>query len=248
MAHFNLESCKITVAKVHRDFGLQDTNHYYDCVEWIGEALELIGSGAQLERFKTTIDITGFKAPLPKGIVQIQSVTKDGKILPLKSSTTDIETDENWYSVNRDYIITGFETGQVVFIFTGFPVDEDGFPLVPANQYFREALFWYCVMKLILLGRKSPAGLGYGDAEQRWLKYCSAARNKANFPSIDQYEQFRRSWVSLIPRDRYEEGFNDNVVRKNEVVNPSALGIQNSMLTDYDGNPLLDYNNIPLTE
>ena len=119
---------------------------------------------------------------------------------------------EDTYIVDCDYIKTSFESGKICISYMAFPTDEDCFPLVPDDISFMEAMFWY-IYKKMLLSFRAPIetkvnGLNYQFAEQQWQKYCTQARNAANFPDIDRYESFMNQWVRMIPNmNRHDIGF-----------------------------------------
>lgn len=253
MAIYKTVSAKQIVAKIHRDIGLEDLNYTADIIEWCGEALEFIGSGTQLVRKQAELEVANHKTPLPEDFVQlIQLKFKNDDMgwIFLKYNPTSFNPHfpegENWnsniretYSLNPDYILFDFEEGAVEISYMAMPVDNDGFPLVPDNQYFREALFWYCFFKIQLRGY-IPKGrnIDIEFALNQWRFYCTAARNKANYPDIGQYQRFADIWVGLIPPKRlFEKGFNledpvlsevekitaDNLVTKPIKVAPSVI-------------------------
>jgi hypothetical protein len=110
-------------------------------------------------------------------------------------------TCKHTYIVDLDYIKTSFETGSVCLSYLAFPTDDQCYPLVPDDISYRDALFWYIYKQLLLGGFKGPdPKIGYEFAEQRWLHYCTQARNAANYPDIDRYQNFMDQWVRLVPQ------------------------------------------------
>ena len=225
MAIYKTISSKYIISKLHRDIGLEDTNYTSDIIEWCGEALEFIGTAAQLERKEATLTIHSHKAALPVDFVQLIQVRykteSGGYIFPKYNPTSfnpHLQDDgANWrskiqetYSLNPDYVMTDFEEGELDISYYAMPTDEDGFPMVPDNQYFREALFWYCYYKLLGRGfTPKSREITLEFALHQWKFYCTAARNKANYPDIGQYQRFADIWVGLIPPQRlFERGFN----------------------------------------
>jgi len=107
---------------------------------------------------------------------------------------------EDTYIIDCDYIKTSFVSGKICLSYMAFPTDEECYPLVPADISYQEAMFWYIYKKLLL---SSPQfknnGIDYNFAEQQWQKYCTQARNAANYPDIDRYESFMNQWVRLVP-------------------------------------------------
>lgn len=229
MAIFKFTSLQETITKIYRDLNLQDTNYELDIVEWCGEALAFIGAGSQFEQVVYEIPITSFKAAIPSGITRIDQVmykehedetpyiiNKNNKSFPNQLYQPENEPLKDVsYTLNGNFILCSRETGTFYISATRVQVDEKGYPMVPDNQYYREALFWYCFKHILMRGYKSPSGIDYPYADQNWKFYCQAARNKANYPSLSDYEAFKKSWASLLPNiQRYDEGFDDkNVLR-----------------------------------
>jgi len=242
MAVYKNISAKNIVAKIYRDLLLEDPNYEYDIIEWIGEALAFIGAGSQLVLKNVEIPVFDFRAEMPTDLLVLKQLKyyaeNDGrwKIIKYNPSNFDPHEDdspnkfvttEETYSTTENYIKTTFEEGKILLAYKGYPIDDDGYPAVPENQYFKEALFWYCFKKLILRGYKPRAeGINYGVAEERWKFYCGAARNKANYPDLGQYQRFRDMWVGLVPnQNMFDKGFDDRDRKHAEIEQVTADGI-----------------------
>lgn len=114
------------------------------------------------------------------------------------------------YIINCGKIQTSFAEGSICLSYTAFPTDEQCWPLVPDDISFREALFWYIHKKLIMSGVKLQSAFTYEVAEQYWFKYCTQARNAANYPDIPKMESFLDQWTRLVPTiDRSSTFFSD---------------------------------------
>ena len=113
------------------------------------------------------------------------------------------------YFIDAGTIKTSFVSGKVCLSYKAFPLDDMGYPMVPDDISFKEALFWY-VYKKLLLGNSVnvPNGINYTFAEQQWKYYCTQARNSAVFPDIDKWESFLNQWVRMIPNmNRHNNAF-----------------------------------------
>lgn len=104
----------------------------------------------------------------------------------------------DYYVVNPDYIQTSFEKGTVKIHFTAYPMCEDGYPKVPDNIYYKQALEWYIIRQMIMGGYTHPF-INWQVADQKWGHYCVAAQNDAAYPSIDKMESFKNMWVRMVP-------------------------------------------------
>lgn len=257
-------SAKFIINKLYRDLALEDPNYELDFIEWIGESLQFIGSGSQLQKIEgQQLAVADHKAKLPYALLTIRQLRyydedlESWKVISFNprnfnphekdSKNLSVNTEES-YSLNPNFIETTFETGIIELNYTRFPIDEDGYPLVPDNQYFKEALFWYCYKKIILQGYQPRVEeLTYTFADSQWKFYCSAARNKANYPDIDQYERFREMWVGLLPpSEMIDNGFD---LTKRKDLGIELIDATNTITTptginevDLDGGDLGDSN------
>jgi len=228
---YDYVSSKSIIAKTFRDLKIQRNDWIKDAVEWIGEALQAINAAPQFEDKSRIVRTKSHKAPLPKDLYRLREVrygkgtfnesskpTRDQFNIVLQYGDSSnhpalVEEDSSTYKgsdhtqetflLDGNYIKTSFEEDWILITYLGFSLDNDNFPMVPDNYSYKQALYWYIVMKLMEGGKEHPAGLGWGDAEQRWLKYCTQARNQANMPDESKYEQFFESWVTMVPHLNY---------------------------------------------
>jgi len=112
----------------------------------------------------------------------------------------------NSYQINPGYIITSFESGKIKVHFSVYPVGEDGWPTVPDNYYTKEAMQWY-IVSCILLGGVEHSVITYEYANSMWEKFVVQARNYNAYPSIDQVDKLKRTWVRMIPPDYTSDDF-----------------------------------------
>lgn len=108
------------------------------------------------------------------------------------------------YHLNGNELKTTFDRGLVLVAYRGLPLDEDGYPLVPDDVAYKEALFWYIAKKLSIV-RQDQVPFDYKLAEQKWLKRCTQARNRANMPDLDEYEKFLQSWTKMVETERFNK-------------------------------------------
>lgn len=109
------------------------------------------------------------------------------------------------YKIDNGYIFTNFETGYVELAYSGYPIDNEGFPLVPDDEKYKQALKYFLIYKLDWKNWRRNASIPsykaiVNDSEQQSLFYISAARNKAHIPSVDKMESIKNMWVRSIPK------------------------------------------------
>ena len=136
----------------------------------------------------------------------------ESKIGTMSTITTELYDSDNSYTIHFPYINTSFRDGEIGIAYWGFPVDSDGYPEVPDNISYKEALYRYIVYKLLypkyILGEIHPNV--YKDAEWQWSYYCTQAGNAAKMPDVTGIENIRNMWVRLIPNIRSADDFYTN--------------------------------------
>lgn len=117
------------------------------------------------------------------------------------------------YSVNFNKITTGFKDGFIEIQYQAFPVDERGWPLVPDNVSFRDALFWKVASQLSMRDPslfKNPRLQDYEYCRSKWNFYCVQARAGANMPNLEQMQGLANNFTRLHNTiDDYSNNFKD---------------------------------------
>lgn len=206
------KSVKSLIAKVYRDLNLTDEDRWPAIIEWAGEALSLIGAYAQFVPKTAYLTVSKYRTELPCDFYKpIQISFNNIALIEAKGSFDTTEecsdcgmnsksTHTFVYTINDSYIHTNFN-GELCLSYLAIPVDDDGYPLVPDDAAFDEALYYYVVMKLsfpdFISGKMDPRI--YNQLEDTWNYKCMAARGAANMPTVDGLESLKNQWVRLIP-------------------------------------------------
>jgi hypothetical protein len=105
------------------------------------------------------------------------------------------------YTIRGGYLKTNIETGFISITYQAIPTDNEGYPLIPDLDSFREALYWYINMKLLYPQWKTGQVRDaiYLDARRSWNYYCKQAYGEAMMPDRGQLESIKNSWLRLIP-------------------------------------------------
>lgn len=221
-----LVSCKVVIADIFSKLGNQMSNHndsLTDMIEWIGEALEGIGSTGPLEKdLVHKAKVHNNKILLPCNLYLLQAVSHKGCYLPYGSQIfndsihcTDCLTPRHFtpntlnYTCDNNWLRTNVCEGDEICIFyQGFATDKDGFPLIPDNYSYKRACFWYIMMNMSLGGFVHPdKSINFESCEARWLKYCTQAENSDKMFDIPRFETFKNQWLRLAPRVNRAENF-----------------------------------------
>ena len=110
-------------------------------------------------------------------------------------------TSDLTYIINDSYIRTNQKTGYLILAYQAIPTDAEGYPMIPDDISYREAIYWYINMKLLYVdwkvGRVRDAV--YYDARRSWNYYCKQAYGNAMMPNADQMESIKNTWIRMIP-------------------------------------------------
>ena len=103
-----------------------------------------------------------------------------------------------------------FEKGQIFISYLKQITDVNGFPMIPDEQSYAEALVSYIMYRRT---KKDYFKHGQGSenrlvtAKDDWLAYCSQAKNYSFMPkSVDDMEKLKRN-NGLVHRNRYKQFF-----------------------------------------
>jgi hypothetical protein len=129
----------------------------------------------------------------------------EGLLYSASLASSDRDTvslsDSYTYVVVGNYIKTNLRTGYLMVSYQAIPVDNEGYPMIPDNESFEEAIYWYINMKLTYpewkMGRVRDAV--YYDAKSSWNFYRKQAYATALMPNVDQLESIKNAWLRLVP-------------------------------------------------
>lgn len=226
---YKLTSIKVVINKITRDLGiLHEEIPYQDYIEWMAEALKHIGAYPQFLAKEIVLNVENYRAELPCDfykLIRFYSDINNTRGNLNYSFMDNADLDENRvttkdYYINNNTITYSEREGQVKIHYLAFPVDEEGYPLVPDNQSFFDALFWKVAYQLCIRGygfkNKYLSDLEY--VRRKWNFYCKQARGEANAPDLERLERIKNNWLSLVPRTRsFDENFSTSGLTQNRV-------------------------------
>jgi hypothetical protein len=187
---FRLKEVESIISKIVRDLGIGDKEiPYQDYIEWIYEGLQMIGAYSQYKEKIGKIKIEGYQGKLPSDYFSMMA--NPG----LK------------YKLSHDTIYVEAKEGEVSINYLALPVDERGYPLIPDNISYDEALKWKVAYMLAIRG-DLPKHLTLEFTQAQWFKYVRQARAVANAFTPDQVERLRDTRMKLVPdMHQYDVGF-----------------------------------------
>lgn len=140
-------------------------------------------------------------------------VTRDDTLGgPVIVETQSYELNEEYeynYKINNSYIYTNFETGYIEIVYTGFVTDDHGFPMVPDDQRFIEAIKW-SLIELIDYKKWRVGEISdkvYQDTEQKRAWYIASAISKAAVPSPDEMATLKNMMLRSIVKTNEHDSY-----------------------------------------
>lgn len=178
-------------------------------VEYYGMRLKY-GNTPKHYKTEPVIDKTISNVDLFTSVVKTQDIPNGNYIW-----TSDIKSVNNlkqsidiYYQIEMDYINTSFCDGMIRLHYLSQPMDCDGFPLIPDNGNYKEALYYYVRSKMIGCGYKDTA-FNEQELMQRFELYASRAMAQIRYPSVDVvHERIAKLTKYVLPENYWEHYFN----------------------------------------
>ena len=151
------------------------------------------------------IDKNGYPV-IPSDVDYIRSRQAENYIYYRPSEP--IVSNQDTYTFNNNFIFTSIKNGTLKMQYRAFPVDDNGFPLIPDDtKYIRAVatyITWKIDWKLFRLNKLSKDIVK--ESEKEWLWAVGSAAGKAQMLTLDEAESFKNMTVRLFPR--YNEHLN----------------------------------------
>lgn len=213
-----------------------------DIMEWVGEALNIIGTKQQFEKKFLITTTSNHKALLPCDLHEIEQVTnkqaialvyaaqtiaphlphyaKGNKVMQGFSRAAYNSRGFNTFYIQSPYIITDKEVEELHIFYIAFKTDEEGFPYIPDLPEMYEALLSYVAKTAkyaeMFSGRISPDE--YMFFEEQWVKYKAQIRCRILMPDQSEMATIARLHNRIVGYTRsFEEMYRDMTYRQNTI-------------------------------
>lgn len=121
------------------------------------------------------------------------------------------------FFIKPGWIVTNKKKGFIKLSYKAIATDEKGYPLVPDNSSYQEAIYWYVMMKLNFpkflkgkLGGGKASGANaniYTYIQQQWNFYRNQAYAEAMMPTESDMRSIKNEWNKLVPDYDSDEVF-----------------------------------------
>jgi len=120
------------------------------------------------------------------------------------------------FSINDNFITFNKQKGEACIAYKAFPVDDDGFPLIPDNAKYIRFITTYLIWKLD--HRLWRAGYisekVYRESKDEYLWAAGSASSALKMPSVAQWESMKQAFFRLIPQiNSYGNNFKDQLTK-----------------------------------
>lgn len=182
----------------------------YERILFIEELLESPTSHNAMDAYGNTIETTESDTCL-KGYYLPEGTDRGAKSLAQKNAvkTIAVTPTSNYYNLQGDWIVTGFEECKIRIHYIGFAVDSEGLPLIIDEFNYKRCVFWCVVADLILAGYKFNE-IDWKTANSQFEYYLPKAQNAVKELSIDQMESFANMWLRYTGRRKQMDNFKIN--------------------------------------
>lgn len=127
------------------------------------------------------------------------------------------ELNEPQFFVKPGWIVLNRKKGFVKLSYKAIATDERGYPLIPDNTSYQEAIYWYVMMKLSFpkflkgtLGSPKAPRAGseiYSYLQHQWNFYRNQAYAEAMMPTESDMRSIKNEWNKLVPDYNSDEVF-----------------------------------------
>lgn len=218
------------VEMVYRDTGFIVDIDWVDIAEWVGSCLDLIGASMQYVHRITDgndvpyIEIVNGRGELPCDLLEIiETRTCEGT--PMRYSTDSFHmklhskncpdllcSSSITYKLREGYIWTNsaYMNGKIEMAYLAFPTDERGYPLIPDNETFKQAVVAFVSERIgrRLFLRNQIAGDKYRLLEQDRMWYIGKAQTKALIPNRDKTKSIENQFKRIVSlKGERDDGF-----------------------------------------
>lgn len=192
--------------------------------------IQIVGVPNEFEEKTALVNIENYRGCLPCNyydMIQVRTY-KEGEHVPRvfryasdsfhisPNKETEHKYLNDWdltYKIQNNIIFTSMKEGTIEIAYHAFMVDEEGYPMIPENSSFIQALELYIKKKVFTIlfdqGKISPAVLQNTQQEYAW--YVAQARSDMSIPSISEMESIKNSWCTLLQRTtEFNKGFKSN--------------------------------------
>lgn len=200
-------SIRRVIRSVQGIFKIEGSSWINDVPDWIGEAIEEMGTGVELKPTHRDLEVKNHRLLLPCSIEVLRGVFYEDHFLLAKNNAfvnqkvlkNNLPVDRReWYKIIGNYIQTSFEKGTVTIYYETVPLDKDGLPMIIDNPKMIQALRWK-IVSFLLLGGYKHSQLTFDYADMRYRKLRDEVSNDMKMPRPEEIGTVLAGWMDVRP-------------------------------------------------
>jgi len=114
------------------------------------------------------------------------------------------------FTINNNFMTFNVKEGKVCMAYWAFPLDDEGFPLIPDDIKYKRAVSSYLQYRMdyIMWRQDLLTDKVYVKSEQDWMWNVASASSHLKTPDLNQMEAMRRQFTKMIVRNQdFRTGF-----------------------------------------
>lgn len=194
---------------------LQDLT-FERAVNYAVHFIQIIGAPNEFEQKVEVINIDNYRGLLPCDFYEMIQVrtckNSDIPSMVFRYTTDSFHLNEcKWntdcpdltYKIQNNVIFTSIKEGQIEISYNAIKVDKEGYPMIPNNSSFIQALELYIKKQIftILFDQGKITQNILQNTQQEYAWYVGQAQRDINMPTIDQMESISNMWCQLLQRN-----------------------------------------------
>lgn len=128
------------------------------------------------------------------------------------------------YDIKPGYLVWNIRDGFAKISYRAIHTDNDGMPMIPDNQTYKEALVYFIGTKLLYpdyIKGAIPQHVYY-NIKNSWNFYRKSAYAEAMLPYQDELNNISNTWHTLVPELDNDETFFSHTGDRQEIYNQSS--------------------------
>ena len=150
--------------------------------------------------------------------------SKNGKSHNVTNNTNFSNTIQ--YDVKPQYLVFNIRDGYCKISYHAIYTDDDGMPLIPDMQSYREALIYWLGTKMLYskwIKGEIPSNI-YNQIKSSWNFYRKQAYAESLMPNQDEMTNIKNTWHTLVPEIHEENTFFSTTGDREEIYNQNYGG------------------------
>lgn len=178
------------------------------------EALEKLNEEPNIRKTLSTL-VNLHTVPTVNGKYPLGSINHNGT-----NYSYDLQ-----YTVKPGYINTNMCDGYLKISYYAIYTDEDGLPMIPDLESYKECIYWYVTMKLMYPKRLKGQidTRTFYDIQNSYNFYRKQAYAEAMMPTIDDMESIKNNWNKLYPQINEHDTFFSTIGEEQILYNQNRL-------------------------